>query len=257
MREVATMNQYTISRTQAATGLARELITTRRGRVGGAVVCTENEAMPQEGTAKPRRLRGRWSVSPLWEGKILLGVLREQGLVGKGLVEAFEKWAPRIVGASRADMNRVYYEQTGREMSDYILVQQADKAVRHEQLPSEAEDSRRALSKSASSCGSENDSATPGVCSVSAEQRDTILSVRNTMVEQGTGLFGSKPVLLGARHSNALLSTSQLADLTGFAPKTIRRWASRRLLNFIRVGNQLRYRPAAVELFLMQREVRK
>jgi hypothetical protein len=87
--------------------------------------------MQQGGTAEPRRLRGRWSVSPLWEGKILLGVLREQGLAGKGLVEAFEKWAPRIVGASRADMNRVYYEQTGREMSDYILVQQADKAVRY------------------------------------------------------------------------------------------------------------------------------
>ena len=248
------MNQHTICRTQAATGLARELITTRRGRVGGAVVRTENEAMPQRGTAEPRRLRGRWSVSPLWEGKILLGVLREQGLAGKGLVEAFEKWAPRIVGASRADMNRVYYEQTGREMSDYILVQQADKAVRYKQLPSEAEDFRRAL---ASSHGSENNSATPSVCSVSAEQRDTILSVRNTVVEQGTGLFGSGPVLLGARHSNALLSTNQLADLTGFAPKTIRRWASRRLLNFIRVGNQFRFRPAAVELFLMEREVRK
>src|SRR5882672_11327984 len=27
-----------------------------------------------------RRSRGKWSVSPLWEAKILLGVLRQQGL---------------------------------------------------------------------------------------------------------------------------------------------------------------------------------
>ncbi len=250
------MNQSTIGRTQAVTGLARELVTTRRGRVGGAVVSTANQAMPQGGIAEPRRLRGKWSVSPLWEGKILLGILKQQGLAGKGLVEAFEKWAPRIVGASRAELNRVYKEQTGREMSDYILVQQADKAVRYKQLPPEAEDFRLALAKSVSSQGSEHDSATPSVCAVSPEH-GTILSVRNTIVGQGTGLLGSKPVLLGTRHSNALLSTNELADLTGFAPKTIRRWASRRLLNFIRVGNQFRFRPAAVELFLMQREVRK
>jgi excisionase family DNA binding protein len=251
------MNQYTIGRTQAATGLARELVTMRRGRVKGAVARTTNEAMPQGGIAEPRRLRARWSVSPLWEGKILLGLLRQQGLAGKGLVEAFEKWAPRIVGASRADMNRVYREQTGREMSDYILVQQADKVVRYKQLPPEAEDFRLAFAKFVSSQRSEHDAATQGVCAVSTQQRSTILSVRNTILEQGTGLYGSKPVLLGAGHSNALLSTNQLADLTGFAPKTIRRWASRRLLNFIRVGNQFRFRPAAVELFLMQREVRK
>jgi len=257
MCAVATMDQYTIGRTQATTGLARELVTMRRGRVGGAVVSTANETMPQGGIAEPRRLRGRWSISPLWEGKILLGVLKQQGLAGKGLLEAFEKWAPRILGASRADMNRVYYSQTGREMSDYILVQQADKAVRYKQLPPEAEAFRLALAKSASSQDPEHDSATPSVCSVIPEKRGTIVSVRNTVVEQSRGLFGSKAVLLSARHSNALLSTNQLADLTGFAPKTIRRWTSRRLLNFIRVGNQFRFRPAAVELFLMQHEVRK
>jgi hypothetical protein len=38
-----------------------------------------------------RRARGKWSVSPLWEGKILLGVLKQQGLTGKGLVNTFEK----------------------------------------------------------------------------------------------------------------------------------------------------------------------
>ena len=43
----------------------------------------------------------------------------------------------------------------------------------------------------------------------------------------------------------------------GFKPKTIRRWVSRRLLNYIRVGNQFRFRAVAVELFLAQREVRK
>src|SRR5690242_10299681 len=134
------MNQNTIGRTQAATGLARELVRARPGRVGSAVVSTANAAITQGRIAEPRRLRGRWSVSPLWEGKILLGILRQQGLAGKGLVEAFKRWAPRIAGTSRADMNRVYYEQTGREMTDYILVQQADKAVRYKQLPSEAED---------------------------------------------------------------------------------------------------------------------
>src|SRR5260370_5335763 len=42
-------------------------------------------------------------------------------------------------------MNQVYRAQTGREMSDYILVQQADKVVRYNQLPPEAEVVRRAL----------------------------------------------------------------------------------------------------------------
>src|SRR6267143_1553451 len=92
-----------------------------------------------------RRSRGKWSVSPLWEAKILLGVLRQQGLAGKGLVKAFEKWAPRIAGCSRAEMNRVYCQQTGREMSDYILLQRADKAVRYNQLPPEAEVVRRTV----------------------------------------------------------------------------------------------------------------
>jgi len=53
------------------------------------------------------------------------------------------------------------------------------------------------------------------------------------------------------------LSTNELATLTGFKPKTIRRWVSRKLLSYILVGNRLRFRLAAVELFLAQREVRK
>lgn len=207
---------------------------------------------------EPHRARGNWSVSPLWEGKILLGVLKQQGLTGKALVEAFEKWGPRIIGASRADMNRVYNEQTGREMSDYILLQQADKTVRYKQLPPESEAFRVALAKLLGFCGSGHVASAPGLCSVSAEQGGTVVRSRNTvMMERVSGLLGSGPDAFGVRPPNGLLSTNELANLTGFAPKTIRRWASRRLLNFIRVGNQFRFRPAAVELFLMQREVRK
>ncbi|HEY1470306.1 MAG TPA: helix-turn-helix domain-containing protein [Candidatus Acidoferrum sp.] len=204
-----------------------------------------------------RRVRGNWNVSPLREGKILLGILKQHGLAGKGLVEAFEKWAPRIVGASRGDMNKVYKEQTGREMSDYILVQQGDKAVRYKQLPPEAEGLRLALAQSMGSQSSERATATTGLGAVSAEQHGTIRSAGNTVADKITTLVRSYPDLSDARPSNALLSTNELAGLTGFAPKTIRRWASRRLLNYIRVGNQFRFRPAAVELFLMQREVRK
>jgi excisionase family DNA binding protein len=204
-----------------------------------------------------RRVRGNWNVPPLWEGKILLGVLKEQGLAGKGLVEAFEKWAPRIVGASRADMNKVYEEQTGHEMSDYILVQQADKAVRYKQLPPEAEGFRLALVQSMGSQSRERVATTMREGAVSAEQNGRILSARNRMALKIPRLMRAYTDLSGAPLAPALLSTNELAGLTGFAPKTIRRWAARRLLNFIRVGNQFRFRPAAVELFLRQREVRK
>jgi len=44
-----------------------------------------------------------------------------------GRLPSFLAFAHR--GRSRAEMNRVYRAQTGREMSDYILVQQADKVV--------------------------------------------------------------------------------------------------------------------------------
>ncbi len=188
-----------------------------------------------------RRSRGKWSVSPLWEAKILLGVLRQQGLAGKGLVKAFEKWAPRVAGRSRAEMNQVYRAQTGREMSDYILVQQADKVVRYNQLPPEAEVVRRALlSPDSSRVNGYNQS----------EQAENPAETK--------GAFrSSKQHRLDDHDPNVLLSTNELASLTGFRPKTIRRWVSRKLLNYIRVGNRLRFRLAAVELFLAQREVRK
>lgn len=188
-----------------------------------------------------RRSRGRWSVSPLWEGKILLGVLREQGLAGKGLVEAFEKWAPKVAGCSRADMNRVYCEQTGREMSDYILVQQADKAVRYKQLPPEAEVVRRK------------------VLSPHSFRLDNHIQPEKAKnrSEVKVSLRWSKQRLLDEHDPNVLLSTNELASLIGFRPKTIRRWVSRKLLNYLLVGNRLRFRLAAVELFLAQREVHK
>ena len=90
-----------------------------------------------------------------------------------------------------------------------------------------------------------------------SEQGGSIVPTRSEALERIGRSLGAEANLLGVRSSGALLSTNELAGLTGFAPKTIRRWASRRLLNFIRVGNQFRFRPAAVELFLAQREIRK
>jgi excisionase family DNA binding protein len=223
------------------------------------------------------RTRGKWSVSPLWEAKILLGVLKQQGLVGKGLVEAFEKWAPRIAGSSRADMSRLYRAQTGRELSDYILVQQADKVVRYNQLPPDAEVVRRALRNSCSSPASEATSdfstrlkaclnletgsvatleRSSGVSGI-AERRSVQPREAENVVKKREMRAVSKQHLLDSHDPNVLMSTNELATLIGFKPKTIRRWVSRKLLNYIRVGNRLRFRLAAVELFLAQREVRK
>jgi excisionase family DNA binding protein len=204
-----------------------------------------------------RRVRGNWNISPLWEGKILLGVLKQQGLAGKGLIQAFDKWAPRIVGVSRLDMDRAHGKQTGRKLSDYILAQQADRAVRYRQLPPEADGYRLLLAESTSSQKSESNTLALDVHALSAEEGGMILPIRSAVVEKIARSAASRPDLLGPRLSNTLLSTNELANLTGFAPKTIRRWASRRLLNFIRLGNQFRFRRAAVELFLTQHEIRK
>lgn len=184
------------------------------------------------------RSRGKWSVSPLWEAKILLGVLREQGLAGKGLVQAFEKWVPRVIGCSRSGIERVYYEQTGRELSDYILLQQADKTVRYNQLPPEAEIVRAAV-------------RIPGA--ICYEQPSEFTRMR----QQTEELLVPRQLGLDKLDPNVLLSTVEVANLTGFRPKTIRRWVSRKFLNYIRVGNRIRFRRSAVELFLAQREVRK
>ncbi len=92
-------------------------------------------------------VRARWSVSPLREAKTLLGVLHCDGLRGKGLVQAFEKYSLRLLGYSRADMGRLYHQQTGRELSDSILVQKADKVVRYHELGSDAAALRRSLAR--------------------------------------------------------------------------------------------------------------
>ncbi len=138
-------------------------------------------------------------------------------------------------------MNRVYREQTGREMSDYVLVQQGDKVVRYNQLPPEAELVRRAL-------------LSPGLFRTNSHTQP---NVAEDAAEIRGAFRLSKQHLFDEHGPNVLLSTNELASLTGFKPKTIRRWVSRKLLNYIRVGNRLRFRPAAVELFLAQREVRR
>lgn len=245
----------------------------------------------QGATVERNRARGNWSVSPLWEAKILLGVLKEQGLAGKGLLRAFEKWAPTIARTSRSAMSRVYRQQTGREMSDYILAQLADKVVRYNQLPPEADVVRQALLNSSGSSGSDEELGrrTVGIgnrresasglptsaqthlqgwtksgsvrrlpigSSATMRHRAPHTSGKNVAAEEGSVLTLNQR-LLDDNDPNVLLSTNEVANLTGFRPKTIRRWVSRKLLNYIRVGNRLRFRLAAVELFLRQREVRR
>ncbi len=218
------------------------------------------------------RARGNWSVSPLWEAKILLGVLKEQGLAGMGLVKAFERWAPTIARSSRNDMNEVYRKQTGREMSDYILVQLADKVVRYNQLPPQADIVRQALLNSRGLSDprvspkvhlhirtkSVTAHRTPGGSSQVATARANAAQIRaRNSTDANLNLTALKQRLLNTHDPNVLLSTNEVASLTGFRPKTIRRWVSGKLLNYIRVGNRLRFRLAALELFLGQREIRR
>jgi len=190
------------------------------------------------GRCKRIRARGKWSESPLWEAKILLGVLREQGLAGKGLLEAFEKWVLTVAGCPRSAIDRAYAEQTGHELSDYILIQQADKTFRYNQLPREAESVRTIL------------------MSPPAEEFRKVVETQE-LTSENESVQAVRQAVLDKYDPNILLSTVEVANLTGFRPKTIRRWVSRRLLNYIRVGNRLRFRLSAVQLFLAQREVRK
>jgi hypothetical protein len=97
--------------------------------------------------AEARLIRAKWSVSPLREAKTLLGVLKQEGLVGKGLIVAFEKYSVKLLGYTREDMAKLYYQQTGRELTDYILTQKADKAVRYNELGPEAVVLRQTLLK--------------------------------------------------------------------------------------------------------------
>jgi hypothetical protein len=165
------------------------------------------------------RMRGKWSVSPLREAKTLLGVLKQRGLAGKGLIEAFEKWAPRIVGSSRADMNRLYREQSGREMSDYILAQQADKAVRYNQLPPEAEVFRQILLNSRNSDGSESDAGRPTVSRrVPVEKKSELPTLYKVRVEVRADRSNHDgAVLLTARNGSeaAERASLEVADFFG------------------------------------------
>jgi excisionase family DNA binding protein len=56
--------------------------------------------------------------------------------------------------------------------------------------------------------------------------------------------------------NSCLLSIPQVSELLGISPKTLRRFIAKRQINYLRIGNQYRFRPTAVELFLSQREVK-
>ena len=226
-------------------------------------------------------------MSPLREAKVLLGVLREQGLAGKGLVRAFDKWAPKLTSSSRTEVAMVYRAQTGREITDYILTQLADKVVRYYQLPPEADVMRRAVSNSnipseagtlakrqtgqqnrtcwpagrpprpRSHGGSHRGQVSDSLLEPVTDNRSIADGVKCDPTEKRGSAMGVMQRLLDRHDPNLLLTTNEVARLTGFRPKTIRRWVSHKLLNHIRVGNRLRFRLAAVELFLAQREVSK
>jgi hypothetical protein len=92
-------------------------------------------------------VRGKWGMSPMREAATLLGVLKQSGLAGRGLVQAFEFWSKRVIGYSREDLNSMYLRQTGRDMTDYIMTQKADRVVRYKELGPEAEVVRKTLAK--------------------------------------------------------------------------------------------------------------
>jgi excisionase family DNA binding protein len=178
-------------------------------------------------------------------------------------------------------------------MSDYILTQQADKIVRYNRLPPEAQAVRNALLNAANLPGSEGEACVQitrrrkplrSTCGFHTLQKDHSQVSTDTVAPSGSpsgtlaipvgrahalqarveneakrneALPGPKPHRPNRPAADILPSTNEVATLTGFKPKTIRHWVSRRLLNYIRVGNRLRFRLAAVELFLGQREVRK
>lgn len=96
-------------------------------------------------TTKTGIVRGKWSLSPLREAKFLLAILKQEGLAGKGLIAAFERWAPRMLGYPRSDMAALYQRQTGQPLTDTLLIQQAYKVVSRGQIPPEAEVFRQQL----------------------------------------------------------------------------------------------------------------
>jgi len=53
-----------------------------------------------------------------------------------------------------------------------------------------------------------------------------------------------------------LLTTAEVSQSLKIAPKTVRRWYQQRKLNGIMLGNKLRFRQSAIDLFLAQRETK-
>jgi hypothetical protein len=97
--------------------------------------------------AEARIVRAKWSISPLREAKTLLGVLHQEGMRGRGLIESFERNAVRLLGYSREDMGKLYRKQCGRELTDSILITKADHVVRDSELVEERVVLRRTLLK--------------------------------------------------------------------------------------------------------------
>jgi len=55
---------------------------------------------------------------------------------------------------------------------------------------------------------------------------------------------------------DSLLSISEVAERLGVSGRTVRRLIQQKQINYVLVGMQYRIRPAALELFLSQREVK-
>jgi hypothetical protein len=120
----------------------------------------------------------------------LLGALKQQPLARKGLIKAFDKSAPRIVGVPRLDMHSTYGKQTGRKLSDYILTNRLTK------LFATGSFLRRQMvigllrAESASGQKSETITLALDVRALSAEQGDTMLPIRSAVVKQIAALGG-------------------------------------------------------------------
>jgi predicted site-specific integrase-resolvase len=59
-----------------------------------------------------------------------------------------------------------------------------------------------------------------------------------------------------AKALDRLLTTSEVCDLWGFEPQTLRKWrcTGRGDLNFIRIGKSIRYRQSDIEAYLVTNE---
>ena len=54
-----------------------------------------------------------------------------------------------------------------------------------------------------------------------------------------------------------LLNAQQVCEVLQISRRTLTRWIRKNLINYVRIGGQYRFRPAAVELFVSQREVKR